>query len=631
MKEKEKRAMNIREKDNRSLPNLPFSSKKSGSEGQRHSSVMLKKNETLAKTKGLGGLMKDKIAHIFGVKEIVSKPEEIECKVPPGNELRKRQSQDIDSNFSEVSKQLKTPDETIKYPEIQKRTRVAAVDINSVSVRLSDLEEHVMDMHSAFDDFVLQADQYMNYEQFIEVRKEIEDKMKMLDNIEKSLNDSKAQILKDSGYMDSILGGFKYTKKRIDILEKRLDVMSKSDNSSSGALTLRKLVSPFGWEDGKQKVDSSKLSSLDKTVSELKNQMDNLKQREYDVQREVEKLKKKKDVFGKDNDLSENMKLFRNDIDGLKEKISHYSDSREQDMIKRQISEFGARLDKLDKRYSKYARPISKNGGKDNLHAGIFGKFFSGGAQVPGGKGTDKRVSALCKQVEDIRKRDKKACREVESLREKMASLDNIHNQMDDLLAKVGEGSVDEVKLKKEIVKGIDVDEMVKRAVDAKVEEWKEGQDSEIVAEANRRIDAVEEKMKSVSKNKDADKACEELERNMVSRKSLQGVEKRVDEVYKRVDEMSMGQVGRTEIAVFGKRQDELKKEIAMLKKDIWGMSGMQDSMEQIRAVVNNLRKDIKKGADEKILQYNNSGRRDDDLAEIRGNIERLKTISQEL
>ena len=157
MKENERRAMSIRESDNRSLPDLPFSSKKNESEGQRHSSVMSGKDGTLAKTNSCsGGSMMDRIAHIFGVKEIVSKPEKIECKVPPCNELPSRQSHEIDSNFSKVPKQLKAHDETIKYPERQKRTRVAASDINGVSVRLSELEEHVMDMHSAFDEFVLQ-------------------------------------------------------------------------------------------------------------------------------------------------------------------------------------------------------------------------------------------------------------------------------------------------------------------------------------------------------------------------------------------------------------------------------------------------------------------------------------------
>ena len=103
------------------------------------------------------------------------------------------------------------------------RKKVMSPDINSLSERLSELEEHTRDMHAKFDEFVLKSEKFMDYGQFIEVRKEVEEKIRMLDKIEKSLEDSRNQILKDSGYMDSILGGFKYTKERIEILEKQMD------------------------------------------------------------------------------------------------------------------------------------------------------------------------------------------------------------------------------------------------------------------------------------------------------------------------------------------------------------------------------------------------------------------------
>ncbi len=591
MKEKERRGTSIRDSDSHSLPNLPFSSKKNESEGQRHSSVMLEKDETLAKTKGgSSSSMKDKIAHLFGGKETSSKPGKTEFKAPQSNETSSMQTQEIDPNDFKVQKpSLKANVAAMRNPIKSHSEHMEISDIKSVSVRLSELEEHVMEMHSAFDEFVLQADQYMNYEQFIEIRKEIEDKIKMLDKIEKSLDDSREQIVKDSGYMDSILGGFKYTKKRIDLLEKRLDIMSKSDNSGSGASTLRKLVSPFGGHDVKHENGSLESSGLEKTISELKNQVDNLKQRDADILKELEILKAGNCQSGKieDSEMSETIKSLHKEIDGLKERITSHSDPGELESMKRQISEFGARLENLDK------------GGFEGVNGG------------------------------------------------------------DALM------------------------------------------DGYVVADANERIEALEKKMKSVFKNKDADEASEEFEsmrKNMVSRKALQGVKRKVDEINKRIDENALnsekvnalrrqmdellamrgknrsdksklkkeiedeivkeldvdakvkramgnvkkkmtaevdamqdaqsGGVGREE---FIKRQDELKREIAILKKDIKGMSGVQDSLKEIRDVVNNLRKEIRKEGDERVVQSVGGGVREEDIAEIRSNIEKLKAISQEL
>ncbi len=303
MKEKERRAVSIRDSDSHILPNLPFSSKKNESEGQKHSSVMLEKDETLAKTKGgSSSSMKDKIAHLFGGKKTSSNPGKTEFKAPQSNETSSMQTQE------KVQKpNLKVNAAVMRNPVKSNSEHMEISDINSVSVRLSELEEQVMEMHSAFDEFVLQADQYMNYEQFIEIRKEIEDKIKMLDKIEKSLGDSKAQILKDSGYMDSILEGFKSTKKRIEVLEKRIDLISKSDNSGNGASTLRKLVSPFGGHDVKHENGSLESSRLEKTISELKNQVDNLKQRDADILKELETLKASNCQGGKieDSELPE--------------------------------------------------------------------------------------------------------------------------------------------------------------------------------------------------------------------------------------------------------------------------------------------------------------------------------------
>ncbi len=97
------------------------------------------------------------------------------------------------------------------------------------------------------------------------------------------------------------------------------------------------------------------------------------------------------------------------------------------------------------------------------------------------------------------------------------------------------------------------------------------------------------------------------------------------------VDEMFEAESSRVGSKEFDKRQDELKREIAILKKDIKGMSGVQDSLKEIRDVVNNLRKEIRKEGDERVVQIVGGGVREDDIAEIRSNIEKLKAISQDL
>ncbi len=585
MSEKERRGTSIRDRDSHALPDLPFSSKKTESEGMRHSSVMAGKDDTLAKTgSSSGGSMKDRIAHLFGGKKASSDQGKMECKAPQSNETSNIQTHEIDPNEFKVQKQsMEANVAAMRNPVKSHSEHMEMTDISSVSVRLSELEEHVMEMHSAFDEFVLHADKYMNYEQFIEMRREIEDKIKMLDKIEKSLDDSREQIVKDSGYMDSILEGFKSTKKRIDVLEKRMELFSKRDKGEIHSSALKKLVSPFGGGDAKHNVDSSKLSGLNKGVSELKSQVDNLKQRNADILKELETLKASNCTGAKieDSKMSETIKSLHKDIEGLQEKITSHPDSGELESMKRQISDFGVKLENMEKVGFECA-----NDGADGLRDYAV-------------EGVNKRIDALEKKMKSVSKNKgaDEASEELESMRNNMVSRKSLHGvkvkvdeisnridenalnsekvnalrrQMDELLAMRGKKRSDKSKLKKEIedeiAKELDVDAKVKAAVGS-----------------------VKRKMKTV------------------------------------------GMRGDAQSEEFTKRQDEIKKEIAMLKKDIKGMSTVQDSVEQIRDVVNNLRKDIRKDGNEKVVQSVRGGARDDDLSEIRSNIEKLKAISKDL
>ena len=629
MKGKKGHVASIRHKKNLVLPDLPFSSKKNEGDGLKHSSVVVGKDKVSQKaTEGSGYSIKNKIAQLFGGKKTDSnrtggKEDKVHIFMKPAG----GQTQNINPDDFKVQKpDLKAHDATVRCPVKSQSVKDNMPDISSISARLSELEVHVMDMHSSFDEFVLQADKYMNYEQFIEMRREIEDKIKTLDKIEKSLDDSKNQIVKDTEYMDSILEGFKSTLKRIEVIEKRVDVISKSCGVGGHSSTLDKLTSKFGGGVGKHKTDSSKLSDLDKTVSELKNNIDKMKHREGDVQRELEALKEKNVLKDdkKDNDLSEDMKLFRSDIDGLKERMTGYPDSGELESMKKQICEFGARLDKC---YSKNVKSIAKNGGTDKLHrdGGILSMFLgSSGVQASGGKGMSKKVSVLCKQIEDIRKSEETACKEVECMKEKMVSheaLDNMHSQIDKLLAKVRVISVDEAKLKEDIVKGIDVDEKVKKLVDAKVKELREAQDSKIAAKTNKRMDDIEKEIKSVSKDKEADKVGEEIEsmrKDMVSRRTFHDVKKKVDEINSRIDEKVLNvEIVNTlksrvdELAAEGVDKSRLKKEIEdVIVREL-------DVDEKVKKLVDAKVKELREAQDSKIAAKTNK-RMDDIEKEIK-------------
>ena len=534
------------------------------------------------------------------------------------------------------------------------RKKVMSPDINSLSERLSELEEHAREMHVAFDEFVLKSEKFMDYGQFIEVRKEVEEKIRLLDKIEKSLDDSRNQILKDSGYMDSILGGFKYTKERIEILEKQMESLLKAERAKSHPSILNKIRGAVDPQNIKSRIDSSKLSGLGRTVSELKKQMDALKESESNALKEVERLKKESHVYDKntDNNLPETVKSLNKEIDELKERVAGYPDRDELAMIKEQISEFAVKFDELNKRQSegvkgkdaekeikaamselkkevdlkvdalhgaqngirreefaefvkenkmmmsgfqkddsdagkriealeKSMKSISRGAGK--VHANIFGKLLGGQkgdascVKVPLG---DKRILELSRQVADARKSDEKVRQELESMKGKMISqevLESVRSRINNL-SKAGKQNIDERKLKKEIadeiVKRIDVDATVKKAVgDAR-------------NEMNSKVDALSE---------------------------------------------AQNGVGRDDAAEFEKKQDELKDEMAKLKRDIRQIPAMQSSMEQISLAVNSLREDIRKDVDSKSMQSIDRSAHDDDIAEVRGNIEKLKAMSQGL
>ncbi len=536
------------------------------------------------------------------------------------------------------------------------RKKVMSPDINCLSDRLSELEEHTREMHAKFDEFVLKSEKFMDYRQFIEVRKEVEEKIRLLEKIEKSLEDSRNQILKDSGYMDSILTGFKYTKKRIEILEKRMDSLSKAEQRESHPSILNKIRGAVDPQNVKSMIDSSRLSNLSRTVPELKKQVDALKESESNVLKEVERLKKESHVSDKntDNNSPKTVKSLNKEIDELKERVAGSPDREELAMIKEQISEFAVKYDKLNKRQSesvkgaagaenikeiktavsefrkemyskinalpgaqdgvgreefaefvkenkrvmsglqrnddarkriealeKNVKSISKGAGK--AHVNIFGRLLGGQrgdascATVPGG---DKRILELSRQVADVRKSDEKVRQELESMKGRMVSqevLESVRSHINNL-SKAGKQNIDERKLKKEIA-----DDIVKRiAVDATVKKAVGDARNEI----NLKVDALSE--------------------------AQNGIE-------------------RDDVAEFEKKQDELKDEMAKLKRDIGQIPAMQSSMEQISLAVNSLREEIRKEVDSKSMQSIDRGAHDDDIAEVRGNIEKLKAMTQDL
>ena len=469
----------------------------------------------------------------------------------------------------------RTPEPILKHPPGVKRllgddAKQVPHDINPLAERLSDLEEHVIDLHSAFDDFVLQADKYMNYEQFVEMRREIEEKMRALDKIESSLEESRNQILKDSGYMDSILGGFKYTKKRIEILEKRMGSIEKSGGQGSRGNVLGRFLGGTHLK-GAGQGNGAEFKEMKKRMDEICRQMESIKKCEEEAGKVVEKLKEtglnmqKKDDARTDNMdeivgkcVDDKIKLMMDDVKKMDAQIHALREQQgkgvgDEELLKivnekekkedEGIAETRGKIKALEKKMDS----LVKNGGSENRGGGILNKFL-GAAQVKGaeqGKGANKemkkRIDEICRQMESVKKCEEETKKDVEIVKS--------------ILPEENKGIEDE------IVKKSDVDAKIKSAV------------SEAVKDMDARVDALGKQSSG--------------------------------------DDWS---------AKFSKSHEEMKMEISRLKKDIEGMCAKMDSLQE------------KNHSDERFTGMQNmDSMRDEDISEIRCNIEKLKAMSNAL
>ncbi len=231
------------------------------------------------------------------------------------------------------------------------RMKTAPLDNDRLTQRLAELETHVKEIHSAFDNFVLHSDQFLNYEQFLDVQNEVKEKIRLLDKLEKSLEESKNMILKDAGYMDQIMEGFSHNKKKIESLESRLNAMSTEMNANNPLLPnkfLNILLPQNAKYSGSLKMPDSGMTA--------------------DLKKELEAFKKNEDIKHSDflkilesissfdermNKISSDMSTAKKTIDDINRKVTDVGNEKEtsgNDALKKQINEITQRLSDVDKR-----------------------------------------------------------------------------------------------------------------------------------------------------------------------------------------------------------------------------------------------------------------------------------------
>ncbi len=333
MNKKDKSSGSLKEKGNPGILNSSSNLEKMATVS---SFAISKKNEAPVKARSPVTLLRDKFSKLIGRCPGTSNP----LVAPHGFSNKNLAKPDKAS----LHPDMPGPDSKIGISKLDAlktgRKKVMSPDINSLSVRLSELEEHTREMHAKFDEFVLKSEKFMDYGQFIEVRKEVEEKIRLLDKIEKSLDDSRNQILKDSGYMDSILTGFKYTKERIEILEKQMDSLLKADREKSHPSLLNKFRGAVDPQNIKSRIDSPKLSGLGRTVSELKKQMDALKESESNALKELESMKGKM--------------VSQEALESVRSRMYYLSKARKQN----HVAEFEKKQDELKDEMAKLKRDI---------------------------------------------------------------------------------------------------------------------------------------------------------------------------------------------------------------------------------------------------------------------------------
>lgn len=347
------------EKDDGLPPAMPGYVKKGKLPEQRSTDFkLMKKDETAAKTDTERISVKDKLMRAFGMRKEVTHAKNAnklslfsdngetgtnysmsEVLVPKnahiGQHIHETPGDDMDDMLMRREMKLKTP----------------PLDNDRLTQRLTELETHVKEIHSAFDDFVLHSDKFLNYEQFLDVQNEVKEKIRLLDKLETSLEESKNMILKDAGYMDQIMDGFSHNKNKIELLESRLNTISAQMSASNSHQQNKyiKMALPTSSKFSDQfKAQDSEI------VAEIKKELEAFKKNEDSRQNDFLKLRDSLSSFDKKmNKISGDLDTSKKMIDDLNRKIHEVGDTKETSSIavlRKQTNDIAQRLSDVDKR-----------------------------------------------------------------------------------------------------------------------------------------------------------------------------------------------------------------------------------------------------------------------------------------
>ncbi|MFH1431835.1 MAG: hypothetical protein ABIG84_01335 [archaeon] len=499
-----------------------------------------------------------------------------------------------------------------------RNTKLMSLDNESLSRRIYELEDHLIELHSAFDDFVLKSDQFLNYEQFVELRKDSEERIRTLDNLQKSIEESKNQILKDTSYMDDIIEAFAHVKKKIELLEKKTDDISKKIGSGANQANFmdKLLGKPVVQNMGGS--ESVTLARLKKDIAELHSQMENMKKSEDMVRKEVDELKGKLRLTDqKSNDaphenpdkLKEQIDILERRIDDdgklknngeiaeLKKKLSEISANvaeikkidvdekirSETVAIKKEMDKHFETIKKTEEEIEKKMKAINKKNGTGQPN--FFGKLLGNTETSPADNGGTVKLAAINKQISELQNQFENMKKSEEKTNIGTESINLLKRQMNEIsmkLDKMNNNRPNKENIEEDIIKRIDIGTKLNKAVNEAKNEMKSNVDS--------RIDALQ------------------VQSNVIYRADL---EKFVHD--------------------FNKSHDELKEEVSSLKSDLENQaSKFADSKREHNESVKNLMAEIRKEMNGKMPREGKIVR-EKDISDIRTNIEKLKAISQEL
>ena len=340
------------------LPAIPADMKK-GDLGQENVYFKhMQKGETSAKTGDAGISVKDKLMRVLGMQKDVSNGKNTNkfSLFSDSGEVRRN---NLLPKAAEVPKSPGEPvmremsEENVGAVQTQNeiRMKAAPLDNNRLTQRLNELEMHVKEIHSAFDNFVLHSDKFLNYEQFLDVQNEVKEKIQILDKLEKSLEESKNMILKDAGYLDQIMEGFSHNKKKIESLESRLNAMS-AEMSADNSLPPNNLLNMLLPSNSKS-LSSTKAPDAG-MIADLKKELDAFKKNDESKQSDFQKLRESMSSFdGRMNKISIDLEASKKMIDDINRKITGSKDEKETsgiDALRMQINGLTQRLADVDKR-----------------------------------------------------------------------------------------------------------------------------------------------------------------------------------------------------------------------------------------------------------------------------------------